>query len=348
MIGGIAGTGSYGMNYAAAFYQNRLEERARSAQNAAQTGQARVWTARKAPSPETPVEPVKAVRPISRDEASLPELTSRLENDAAAMAGRMRTRYGDVGQDGSFMETGKENLPPVQGSRLNALEGRLTQAEDALAKNDLKGAENALNNGAPDLPGLPGKKAEETALPGLPGEKAEEAVVPDLPGQEAEKDAVGLDGEAAQGAESAQEALEEGECQTCEKRKYQDGSDDMGVSYQTPTNIKPEQAASAVRGHEMEHVYREQAKAEREDRKVVSQTVTMHTEICPECGTAYVSGGTTRTVTKADTDNDVQQDAARQDAGRPAAIGQDADQENAARQQDQQKQLLRTPFSAVA
>ena len=104
------------------------------------------------------------------------------------------------------------------------------------------------------------------------------------------------EGEAA-GAESAQKALEDGECETCEKRKYQDGSDDMGVSFQTPTNIAPEQAAAAVRGHENEHVVREQAKAQREGRRVVSQSVTLHTEICPECGKAYISGGTTRTVT---------------------------------------------------
>lgn len=301
MIGGISGAGSYGLSYAGAFYQNRLEERARSAQSAGQAAQARqgrTWTARKAASPETPVQPVKAARPVTRDEASLPELASRLENDPAAMAGRMRTRYGDVGRDGLFVENGTEASSPVRGARRNALEGRLSQAEDALAKNDLRGAEDVLNNGAPKLPGLPG--------------------------QEKEEDAGNQDGKAVQGAESAQKALEEGECQTCERRKYQDGSDDMGVSYQTPTNIKPEQAASAVRGHEMEHVYREQAKAEREGRKVVSQTVTMHTEICPECGKSYVAGGTTETVTKAETDNSAQQDAARQE------------------------QQERTPFSAVA
>ena len=101
------------------------------------------------------------------------------------------------------------------------------------------------------------------------------------------------------GPEGAQAAVEEGECQTCENRKYQDGSDDMGVSFQTPTNIAPEQVASAVRGHENEHVVREQAKARMEDRKVVSQSVTLHTDICPECGKVYISGGTTRTVTKA-------------------------------------------------
>jgi ribosomal protein L32 len=73
----------------------------------------------------------------------------------------------------------------------------------------------------------------------------------------------------------------------------------MGVSFQTPTRIAPEQVASAVRGHEMEHVVREQAKARREDRRVVSQSVTIHTDICPECGKTFVSGGTTRTVTAA-------------------------------------------------
>lgn len=94
-------------------------------------------------------------------------------------------------------------------------------------------------------------------------------------------------------------------CETCEKRKYQDGSDDPSVSFQTPTRINPDAAASAVRGHEMEHVFHEQAKAEREDRKVVSQSVTLHTGICPECGRVYVSGGTTRTVTKADNEPDI-------------------------------------------
>lgn len=103
------------------------------------------------------------------------------------------------------------------------------------------------------------------------------------------------------GAEGVQAAAEEGRCQTCENRKYQDESDDMGVSFQSPTRIAPEQVAAAVRGHENEHVVREQAKAKVEDRKVVSQSVTLHTDICPECGKVFISGGTTRTVTKADT-----------------------------------------------
>lgn len=122
-------------------------------------------------------------------------------------------------------------------------------------------------------------------------------------------------------SKSPQEIMKEGECQTCKKRKYQDGSDDPGVSFKTPTNVAPEQAAAAVRGHEQEHVVREQAKAQRENREVVSQSVTYHTAICPECGKVYVSGGTTRTSTRA-----VQE--------QPAV--------------DSASQAERTPFSAVA
>jgi len=118
---------------------------------------------------------------------------------------------------------------------------------------------------------------------------------------------------------SAQEVFEEGECQTCANRKYQDGSDDPGVSFKTATKLSPEEAATAVRGHEMEHVVREQAKAAREDREVVSQSVTINTAICPECGTVYASGGTTRTVTKGG-GADVQQQIPEQDpASNPVA-----------------------------
>ena len=113
--------------------------------------------------------------------------------------------------------------------------------------------------------------------------------------------------------------MEEGECQTCKERKYQDGSDDPGVSFKTPTNISPDQAAAAVRGHENEHVVREQAKAQREDRKVVSQSVTYHTDICPECGKVYVSGGTTRTVTRANNSEQADNQPSQQDPSKAFA-----------------------------
>lgn len=124
----------------------------------------------------------------------------------------------------------------------------------------------------------------------------------DMPGQSGSGGEAAGTGEAqgtqgAQGAEGVQKAAEEGKCQTCEQRKYKDGSNDPGVSFKTATRVAPEQAASAVRGHEREHVVREQAKAKREDRRVVSQSVALKTSICPECGKVYVSGGVTRTTT---------------------------------------------------
>ena len=88
------------------------------------------------------------------------------------------------------------------------------------------------------------------------------------------------------------------ECQTCKNRKYQDGSNDPSVSFKTPTKISPDRAAAAVRNHEMEHVFHEQANAKREDREVVSQSVIYKTDICPECHRIYISGGETRTVTR--------------------------------------------------
>lgn len=96
--------------------------------------------------------------------------------------------------------------------------------------------------------------------------------------------------------EKTEEPEEDQECQTCEKRKYQDGSTDPGVSFKTPGHIDPEESAATVRGHEMEHVVNNRAKAMRENREIISQSVTLSTAICPECGTVYTSGGTTRTV----------------------------------------------------
>ncbi len=95
---------------------------------------------------------------------------------------------------------------------------------------------------------------------------------------------------------------EDGECQTCKNRKYQDESDDPGVSFKSASKIAPGNVGAAVRGHENEHVVRERAKAEREGREVVSQSVVIKTAICPECGKSYVSGGETTTVTRSKVD----------------------------------------------
>ena len=105
------------------------------------------------------------------------------------------------------------------------------------------------------------------------------------------------------GVKSIGEVFEASECQTCKNRKYQDSSSDPSVSFQAPTHLSPGQAAGAVASHEREHVAHEQANAERENRQIVSQTVTINTSICPECGRVYVSGGVTRTVTANKQDN---------------------------------------------
>ena len=88
-----------------------------------------------------------------------------------------------------------------------------------------------------------------------------------------------------------------GECETCANRKYQDGSDDPGVSFKSASKISGNVEA-AVRGHEQEHVSRNRAKAAREGREIVYQSVVIKHAICPECGTTYVAGGETTTVTR--------------------------------------------------
>jgi hypothetical protein len=89
-------------------------------------------------------------------------------------------------------------------------------------------------------------------------------------------------------------------CKTCENRKYIDGSDDPGVSYKAPTRISTGNSGAAVMSHEQEHVSRESAKAQLQGRKVIAQSVQIYTDVCPECGRVYTSGGKTTTVTKSD------------------------------------------------
>lgn len=84
------------------------------------------------------------------------------------------------------------------------------------------------------------------------------------------------------------------ECQTCKNRKYQDGSDEM-VSFKTPGNIKPEESYGKVMAHEQEHVANARAEGSKSNKDLVSVSVSLKTAICPECGRAYIAGGTTRT-----------------------------------------------------
>ncbi|MGE5473556.1 MAG: hypothetical protein ACM3UU_04965 [Ignavibacteriales bacterium] len=98
------------------------------------------------------------------------------------------------------------------------------------------------------------------------------------------------------------------ECKTCSQRKYMDKSNDASVSFQAPTHVDPNLAGSKVMSHEQEHVVNEQAKAQEEGREVVSQTVQIFTDVCPECGKRYVSGGNTKTVTKAKSNNSIEKE----------------------------------------
>ncbi len=88
------------------------------------------------------------------------------------------------------------------------------------------------------------------------------------------------------------------ECETCKNRKYQDGSDEGDVSFKAAAHIDPKAAASRVRSHEQEHVSNAYEKAAKNNGKVVSCNVSIHTAVCPECGRTYVSGGTTATQIK--------------------------------------------------
>ncbi|MEG2054442.1 MAG: hypothetical protein RR052_05810 [Oscillospiraceae bacterium] len=101
----------------------------------------------------------------------------------------------------------------------------------------------------------------------------------------------------AKGEKSSTGSFDKNDCETCKNRKYVDGSNDAGVSFKTPSKIQGN-VASAVMAHEQQHVSHNKAKAARTGSKIISQSVSLHTGICPECGRAYISGGTTRTVSR--------------------------------------------------
>lgn len=127
----------------------------------------------------------------------------------------------------------------------------------------------------------------ETALTNMPGvssDSGEEVrVIIRNPGESTEKQA---------GKKSSP-----AECETCKNRKYQDGSDE-DVSFKSPAHINPNAAASRVRSHEQEHVNNAYKKAAENNGRVMSCNVSIRTDICPECGRTYVSGGTTATQIK--------------------------------------------------
>ncbi len=84
------------------------------------------------------------------------------------------------------------------------------------------------------------------------------------------------------------------ECETCKSRKYVDQSNE-NVSYKAPTHISPQASFSAVSSHEQEHVSNAVSEGSKEGNQLVSSSVTLKMEICPECGTPYIAGGVTNT-----------------------------------------------------
>ena len=124
----------------------------------------------------------------------------------------------------------------------------------------------------------------------------------------------------ATGAAKEPDARHGGECETCERRKYQDGSDEM-VSFKSAQHISPQAAASRVRAHEQEHVANAYDKAAQDNGKVLRASVSIHTAICPECGRTYVSGGETTTQIKYyNEENPYQKDLKEQDHGKYAGM----------------------------
>ena len=98
--------------------------------------------------------------------------------------------------------------------------------------------------------------------------------------------------------------IENCRCETCSNRRYVDVSDDPGVSFQAPTRLTPGQAAIAVPSHEREHYHREAARAHREDRDILHNSIRIFTDVCPECGITFVSGGEHRIVTRSSPEED--------------------------------------------
>ncbi len=297
---------------------------ARSIAAAGQASGVAAVSAGRAADPESPVQPVDKISTVQPGNSGstnymIPFLRKGM--DPAELSVRMRMQnagaFGRTAAGSGFQGAGKEavqmDMPGIsQGTGKEAVQLDLPGTSQGAGKEavqmDMPGTSQGAGKEAVqlDLPGTGSKEAVQAELPGTSTEEA--AVQAGLPGTAAQADTAPAAGSqedapkvAGMGAENAQKTSEEAECKTCQERKYQDGSNDPGVSFKTPTHIGPDQSASAVRGHEMEHVVRERAKAQSEGRRVISQSVSMQTGICPECGSVYVAGGVTRTTTAADT-----------------------------------------------
>lgn len=254
-----------------------------------------VVSAGRGADPESPVPPVDAVSVLQPGSAGSTDYTIpflRQGMDPAELSVRMRMQQYSEGEEA---------------------EGDRAAVSREASQTVLPGSSQGVGKEAvqPDLPGTASDVGEQMGLPATETEKAAEA---GLPGETSQSESVKDDDKkntpdiAGLRTEDTGKTPEETECKTCKERKYQDGSNDPGVSFKTPTHIGPDQSAAAVRGHEMEHVVRERAKAQSEGRRVISQSVTMQTGICPECGRVYTAGGVTRTTTAAKTPEEIKQE----------------------------------------
>lgn len=145
--------------------------------------------------------------------------------------------------------------------------------------------------------------------------------------QEEAKERMGIE-DPSKANDPLQKAIEEHkngcECETCKRRKYKDGSNEM-VSFKYAAHISPTAAGAVVRGHEQEHVTNAYSKATTQNGKVIQASVAIHTAVCPECGRTYVSGGTTTTTIKYyNEDNPYQKDLKLQDETKYAGRNVDA------------------------
>lgn len=87
-------------------------------------------------------------------------------------------------------------------------------------------------------------------------------------------------------------------CETCENRKYVDGSNESDVSFKTPGVIKPEESYAKVSSHERQHVSNAVSKGQKPGARLISVSVSLQMSTCPECGKRYVSGGLTESQIK--------------------------------------------------
>ena len=132
--------------------------------------------------------------------------------------------------------------------------------------------------------------------------KDEQALYPGAP-EDDWKEQLGIEGEEEEETAADRMGKKPGkksspaEGETCKNRKYQDGSNEM-VSFKAAGHIAPSNAAMVVMGHEQEHVSNAYRKAELGGGEVERASVRLKTDICPECGRTYISGGETTTQIK--------------------------------------------------